>query len=110
MPYVMRDPNGKISRVSIRNLPGSVVLPHGHPEIVDFLQAHGQDPAKIESALNELRRTDADMSRAIEDVIMALLKKNVLRMTDLPKPLQDRMAERVRLRVIIQDAYEQASA
>jgi hypothetical protein len=109
MPYILRDAEGQISRVSVRALPGAEALPHAHPDVVAFLAEKGQDPAKVASALAELKQSDADMARAIEDVIMALLKKNLLKMTDLPKPVQDRMTNRTRLRVMIQDAYEQAS-
>lgn len=109
MPYVTRDSEGHIVRASMRAVPSAEVVPHGNPELSAFLQTNGQDPQKIEEALAELRRTDADMSRAVEDVVMALLKKNVLKMTDLPRPVQDRMALRAKLRVMIQDAYDQAS-
>ena len=50
------------------------------------------------------------MARAVEDVIMVLLKKNLFKMTDLPKPVQDRMSFRVKQRVLIQDIYDQATA
>jgi hypothetical protein len=84
-------------------------VPYNHPELVEFVKSKGQDPQKIEESLSELRRTDAEMSRAVEDVVMALLKKNVLKLTDLPKPVQDRMALRVKLRVMIQEVYDRAS-
>jgi hypothetical protein len=109
MPYILRDDQGKIVRASVRAIHGAETVPYNHPDLVAFLQAKGQDPQQIENALAELRRTDAEMSRAIEDVIMALLKKNVLKMTDLPKPVQDRMSFRVKLRVTIQDIFDQAS-
>lgn len=109
MPYILRNNEGQIHRASMRPLHGAEIVPHNHPELLTFMQGNGQDPQKIDEALTELRRTDADMSRAVEDVVMALLKKNVLKMTDLPKPVQERMALRAKLRVMIQDAYEQAS-
>ena len=109
MPYIVRDEHGKIIKASARAIHGADLVPHNHAEVVDFLKHHGQDPKQVEEALNELRRTDAEMSRAIEDVIMALLKKNVLKMTDMPKAVQDRMALRVRLRMMIQEVYDQAS-
>src|SRR5689334_17142740 len=109
MPYILRDQNGQITRASVRAIHGADIVPHNNPDLVRFLQAHGQDPQKIEDSLSELRRTDGDMARAVEDVVMALLKKNVLKMTDLPKPVQDRMAIRVKLRVMIQEAYDLAS-
>ncbi len=109
MPHVIRDANGKIIRSSVRSLVGAELLPHNHPEVIEFLATHGQDPKKVEEALNDLRRTDNEMARAIEDVIMVLFKKNVLKMSDLPKAVQERMALRVKLRMTIEDVYEQAS-
>ena len=110
MPFVIRDSAGQIVKATLRPIPNTENLPYNHPDLQAFLEKRGQNPQVVEDALAELRRTDADMSRAIEDVIMALLKKNILKMTDLPKPVQDRMALRVRLRAQIQDAYDQASA
>lgn len=109
MPYIVRDSSGKITRATVQALHGAEMVPYNHPELVTFLEKNGQDPRKIEDTLTELRRTDGEMARAVEDVVMALLKKNVLKMTDLPKPVQDRMAARVKLRMIIQEAFDQAS-
>lgn len=110
MPYIQRNETGKIFKVSARTLVGGELLPHNHPEVVDFLKQRGQDPQQVELALAELRRTDGEMARAVEDIIMVLLKKNLFKMTDLPKPVQDRMAFRVKQRVLIQDIYDQATA
>ncbi len=109
MPYILRDANGKVSRASAKSIVGGETVPYDHPELIAFLREKGQDPQKIDDALGELRKTDAEMMRAVEDVIMALLKKNILKMTDLPKPVQDRMSLRVKLRLLIQDVYDQAS-
>ncbi len=109
MPYILRDANGKVNRASAKSLIGAEMVPYDHPDLVAFLREKGQDPKTVDEALGELRKTDAEMMRAVEDVIMALLKKNILKMTDLPKPVQDRMSLRVKLRVIIQDVYDQAS-
>jgi hypothetical protein len=110
MPYIQRDASGKITKASARTLIGGELVPHNHPDVVAFLKARGQDPIQVETALGELRRTDNEMARAVEDVIMVLLKKNLFKMTDLPKPVQDRMSFRVKQRVLIQDIYDQASA
>jgi hypothetical protein len=109
MPYVLRDADGKVSKISARSLPGADILSHDHADVVAFMQARGVATDQIADALNELRRTDNEMSRAVEDVITALLKKNILKMTDLPKAVQDRIAFRVRMRLQIQDAYDRAS-
>lgn len=111
MPYITRDATGKIIRASAGavSIPGAEALPHGHPELVAFLTEHGQDPTQVETTLAELRRTDNEMARAVEDIIVVLLKKNILKLTDLPKAVQDRMALRVKLRMTVQDIYNQAS-
>ena len=109
MPFILRDETGKVIRASARSLHGGELVPHNHPDVVEFLKTRGQDPKQVEEALNELRKTDGEMARAVEDVIMVLLKKNILKMSDLPKAVQDRMALRVKLRFTIQDVYDQAS-
>jgi hypothetical protein len=109
MPFVLRNESGKIYRASVRSLVGGEVLPHSHPEVVEFLIEHHQDPKQVEDALAELRNTDNEMARAIEDLIMVLLKKNLIKMSDLPRPVQDRMALRTKLRVRVEEAYEKAS-
>jgi hypothetical protein len=109
MPYVFRDEHGKVLKASARAIHGAELVPHNNPDVIEFLRLRGQDPKQVEEALTELRRTDAEMSRAIEDVIMALLKKNILKLTDMPKAVQDRMALRVKLRLQIQEIYDQAS-
>lgn len=109
MPYITRDASGKVNKASARLLVGGDIVPHNHPEVVEFLRKRGQDPVQVEIALAELRRTDGEMARAVEDIIMVLLKKNLFKMSDLPKPVQDRMSFRVKQRVLIQDIYEQAS-
>lgn len=109
MPYIIRDASGKITRASARPIHGAEIVQSSHPELVAFVRANGQDPNAIQTAFDELKRTDGDMSRAVEDVVMALLKKNILKMSDLPPPVQDKMAQRVKLRVQIQEAYDQAS-
>ncbi len=110
MPYVFRDAATQaIAKASIRQVPGAEFLPHNHPELVEFMNNRGVDVTLVNTALDELRRTDLDMSRAVEDVITALLKKNILKMSDLPKAVQDRIALRVKMRVQIAEAYDRAS-
>ncbi|MGE4352194.1 MAG: hypothetical protein AB7E52_08410 [Bdellovibrionales bacterium] len=109
MPYIIRDIQGKITRATVQAVHGAELVAYDHPDLIRFLENNGQDPMQIERTLSELRRTDSEMARAVEDVVMALLKKNVLKMTDLPKPVQERMAYRVKLRLSIQEAFDLAS-
>ncbi len=109
MPYVVRDAEGKVQKVSVRPIPGADMLPHDHAEVLTFMQAKGIETKIIAESISELRRTDNEMSRAVEDVITALLKKNILKMGDLPKAVQDRIAFRVKMRMQIQETYDRAS-
>jgi hypothetical protein len=109
MPYVLRDATGEITKVSSIAIPGGEGLAADHPDLMAFLKERGIDSTQVEGAIKELRRTDNEMSRAIEDVITALLKKNLLKMTDLPKAVQDRIALRISLRMQIQQIYDRAS-
>jgi hypothetical protein len=109
MPYVLRDASGKISRASVRPLVGAEMLPHHSPEVLEFLMARQQDPQQIVDALAQLQHTDGEMARAIEDIIIILLKKNVFKMSELPRPVQDRMALRTKLRAKIEETYDKAS-
>jgi hypothetical protein len=109
MPYIVRDEHGKVIKASARSIHGAELVSHNHPDVIEFLKTHGQDPKQVEESLSELRRTDNEMSRAVEDIIMVLLKKNIIKMSDMPKAVQDRMALRVKLRITIQEIYDQAS-
>jgi citrate lyase gamma subunit len=111
MPFVYYHPEtGAIVKISTTQLPNTQFRPHDHPEVQGFLENRGVDPATVKQNLDELRRSDLDMTRTIEDVVTALLKKGVLRMSDLPKEVQDRMALRMRIRAQITEAYDRASS
>ncbi|MGB4101136.1 MAG: hypothetical protein WBK91_04435 [Alphaproteobacteria bacterium] len=110
MPFVQRDAtNGKIVKAMTRSVPNAEFVQHGHPDLIAFLQERGVDTKQIDDALGELKRTDMDMSRAVEDLITALLKKSVIKISDLPKQVQDRIALRTRMRVLIAESYDRAS-
>lgn len=109
MPYVIRDDTGKITRATIQAVHGAERMNYDHPDFVAFLKRSGQDPIAIDEALSELRRTDSDMSRAVEDVVMVLLRKNIIKLNELPKPVQEKMNYRVKLRMTIQGILNQAS-
>jgi hypothetical protein len=111
MPFALRDPaTGIILKATAREVPGTEFLPHNHPDIVAFLQQRGVDPKQIDDALGELKRTDLDMSRAVEDIVTVLLKKNIIKISDLPKAVQDRIALRTKMRALIAESYDRASS
>lgn len=109
MPFIIRDETGKIVRASVQAIHGAERMNYDHPDFVAFLRGKGQDPAAIDEALSELRRTDMDMSRAVEDVVMVLLRKNIIKLNELPQPMQEKMNYRVKLRLTIQGILNKAS-
>ncbi len=70
-------------------VPGSEPLGLEHPEVQAFLKADG---ARGFAAL------DADLVRVLEDLIDALIRLNVLRITDLPLEAQTKLFERKHFR------------
>ena len=50
---------------------------------------------------NQLAATDANMLRITEDVIDILVAKNIIKITDLPVSVQDKLTERKSLRAQI---------
>lgn len=98
MPFVARDEAGKITALSLEQRPGMLEeLPYESPELRAFysvLGGDGDDHQKFE----ELYASDFRLIRVIEDLIDALVRKNVLCVTDLPQAVQEKLVERRSLR------------
>ncbi|MCL2469984.1 MAG: hypothetical protein FWF24_07175 [Alphaproteobacteria bacterium] len=109
MPYITRDSEGNVVRIALQPVHGAENVSYDHPELRAFLKKNGQDPRVISATLAELRKTDLEMARTLEDLITALLKKNILKMTDLPTQTQERLTYRLHLRVMVQDAFNRAA-
>lgn len=95
MPYAVRDAQGRITSLH-RHDPGlGESLPAQHPEVQAFLglgQGHGATapPATGEDFV----RLDADFIRVLEDVIDALVSRNLIAITDLPDIAQTKLFAR----------------
>jgi hypothetical protein len=91
MPYISRDSNGHISAVfRDTHASASEFIPLNAPELVSFIGA----PANTEL----FHSLDSDLIRVIEDVIDALIRKNLLLLTDLPAEAQTKILARRNLR------------
>lgn len=89
MHYVVRDPNGSVISLHREPVDGAELLPSNHPDVQDFLgQQGGRSFAEM----------DANLVRVLEDLIDALLKRNILRITDLPLEAQVKLFERKHFR------------
>lgn len=91
MPYIRRAKTGRIDALLQNPEPGAEeFLPQHSPEIASFLGF----PADAE-LFNGL---DEELIRVVEDLIDVLIGKNILRLTDLPLPAQEKLLSRKRLR------------
>lgn len=90
MPYVHRDATGRISTMLRQaDAPDAEFLPDNNAEVLAFL-GWGQAPAEGDGFV----RLDAGFVRVIEDVIDALIVKNVINITDLPSEAQIKLMNR----------------
>ena len=94
MPYVSRDDNGQVTGISDRAVPHArEFLPNDHPEVLRYLR--GADPQAMRETLYE---SDRDMSRVTEDLVDALIARNVINFTDLPQEAQRKLMARQKIR------------
>ena len=90
MPYIQREASGRIS--AMHRQPGAAsdeFLPDEHAEVLAFIGL-GKNPTEGDGFV----RMDADFVRVIEDVIDALIVKNVINITDLPGEAQIKLMDR----------------
>lgn len=93
MRYALRDPQGAIVSLHREPVSGGEALPVQHPEVQAFLSGEGEQ---------SFARLDADLVRVLEDLIDALIRRNVLRITDLPPEAQAKLFGRKHFREGVQ--------
>ena len=89
MRYAIRDPQGTIVSLHREPVPGAEPLPVQHPEVQAFLGNEGE---------RSFAQMDANLVRVLEDLIDALIRRNVLRITDLPSEAQAKLFDRKHFR------------
>ncbi|MGE4217956.1 MAG: hypothetical protein AB7G39_00810 [Alphaproteobacteria bacterium] len=116
MPYVARNPQGRIVGVSDRPTRlAREMLPINHPEVQAFLrsapppgggQLGGGQPGApgarggigANEARSRLSQSDTEMARITEDLIDLLIAKNLINFTDFPSEAQKKLISRRALR------------
>lgn len=94
MFYVQRDAQGQLVRVeTAAYAEATETLPADHHEI----QAWYANEA-VESSLKQLKQSDLDMIRVLDDLIQVLTSKGVIRVTDLPPAAQAKLMDRTQAR------------
>ncbi len=97
MFYVQRDANRHLLRVEAAPFDGmSESMPADTQEIQAWFA--NQD---VESSLLQLKQSDLDMIRVLDDLVQVLMDKGVLRITDLPPAAQSKLLSRTQARVAL---------
>lgn len=94
MFYVQRDAQGELIRVeAAAYAEATETLPADHHEI----QAWYANEA-VEYSLKQLKQSDFEMIRVLDDLIQVLTSKGVIRVTDLPEAAQAKLMDRTQAR------------
>ncbi len=97
MFYVQRDAQGQLVRVEAAAYAEATgTLPADDHEV----QAWFANEA-VEHSLNQLRHSDIEMIRVLDDLIQVLAVKGILRITDLPPAAQAKLMDRTQARVAL---------
>ncbi|UVJ44152.1 tryptophan synthase subunit beta [Pseudomonas sp. LS1212] len=94
MFYVQRDAQGQLIRVETAAYAGfTETLATDHAEIQAWYSN-----ARVENSLRQLKQSDLEMIRVLDDLIQVLTAKGVIRVTDLPPAAQAKLMDRSQAR------------
>ncbi|MGE7993368.1 tryptophan synthase subunit beta [Pseudomonas sp. NPDC089554] len=90
MFYVQRDANGQLLRVEAAPYEEfEEILPPDHADVLEWFADD-----VVETSLKQLKQSDLDMIRVLEDLIDVLTAKGVFSITDLPAGAQSKLLNR----------------
>ena len=90
MFYVQRDQNNALVRVEAQAYAEATeTLPADHHEIQAWFAGD-----EIEDSLKQLKNSDLEMIRVLDDLIQVLTRKGVISVTDLPPAAQAKLMDR----------------
>ena len=92
--YAKKDVQGKVIGLSLEMTEGAEIANPDDPAVKAFLTTANPDM----KAGTQLRSSDSDSVRIIEDLVDTLIERSVIRFTDLPSAAQERLLERKMLR------------
>lgn len=90
MLYVQRDEQGQLIRVEAASFAGATATLAANSQEAQAWYANQQ----VESSILQLKQSDLDMIRVLDDLLQVLFSKGVLRITDLPAPAQAKLLAR----------------
>ena len=97
MLYVQRNAQGSTVRVEAAAFAGAQETLAADAQEIQAWFAN-QD---VESSLLQLKQSDLDMIRVLDDLVQVLMDKGVLRITDLPPAAQSKLLSRTQARVAL---------
>lgn len=97
--FVKRDDNGRIVAVSNSAEPDfrEQVEP-GDPDLQAFLDQAREVLKDDSDQFQQLRSSDVELARVVEDMINLLTDKGIIQFTELPEAAQKKLLQRKRLR------------
>jgi len=94
MFYVHRNARGKLQQVQATPYEGyTEELPADHAEIQEWFSDD-----QLQNGLKQLKQSDLDMIRVLEDLIEVLTTKGVIHLSDLPQGAQTKLNQRKKAR------------
>ena len=101
MPHVLRDEDGRIIGVFDRASDGPThELPSNDPELLAFLS---KDEGVVDEPHRAFFRADLEFIRVLEDLLGALMERNVITLSDLPGDAQRKVLDRAALRQMLNE-------
>ncbi|WP_375739799.1 tryptophan synthase subunit beta [Pseudomonas boanensis] len=94
MLHIQRDDQGRLIRVEADPFDGSNgTLQPDAPEVQTWYKR-----LEVQNRLLQLKQSDLDMIRVLDDLIEVLMRQGVIRITDLPAAAQSKLLSRTQAR------------
>jgi hypothetical protein len=91
MVYVQRDEQGRLLRVENKPFDGmNGTLAAMSEEVGNWIRNKGE----VRARLDQLKQSDIEMLRIMEDVVNVLVERGVIRFTDLPEAARVKLDQR----------------
>ncbi|MCF6253160.1 MAG: hypothetical protein L3J38_00220 [Thiomicrorhabdus sp.] len=95
MIYVERNTEGQIINVELTSNVHRKEISVDDPELIEFIK---NSPNCEELTNTILHRLDLDMVRVIEDLFDIMIERDLIRFTDLPLPVQEKLMFKRKIR------------
>jgi hypothetical protein len=97
MIYIERNASGEIENIEFTPAENREEISLHDAELTEFIKNSAESEVIVQSVLNRL---DLDMVRVIEDLIGIMIERDLLRFTDLPIQVQNKLLFKRKIRNI----------